>query len=170
MQHTQKDKLEFAANSKFIDSNSMNKKSIPNKLPYEEFKKIYSKVPRLCIDLLIKDERGILMSLRDINPGKGLWHLPGGTLLMGETVDEAIKRIAQEETSLTLYNPKLIGYVEYPQANNLFFHSFGLVFIIKQVKGELKGSFQGQNLQYFKKLPDKIFNEHKEFILVNQLI
>ena len=144
----------------------MNKK--PAKLPYVEFKSIYSKVPRLCLDLIIENEEGILLSLRDINPGKGLWHLPGGTILMGETIQDVIQRVAFEETGLRVSDPKLTGIIEFPESTNLFYHSISIAFHVRPDSGILKGSYQGQKLQYFKLLPENMINEHKQFILVNQ--
>ena len=55
----------------------------PQKLPFNEFVKIYSKVPRLCVDLLINNDDGFLLALRAIEPGKGQGHFPGATVLMG---------------------------------------------------------------------------------------
>ena len=42
------------------------------------FDEIYSKVPRLCVDIIIKSEDGILLPLRSIEPYEGKWHIPGG--------------------------------------------------------------------------------------------
>ena len=62
------------------------------KLSDQEYKEIYSKVPRLCVELLIKTEEGILLVKRAIPPGEGLWYLPGGTVLFDESVEQAVKR------------------------------------------------------------------------------
>jgi len=145
-------------------------KKKPAKLPYEEFISIYGKVPRLCLDLIIESEEGILLSLRNINPGKGLWHLPGGTILMGETIEDVIQRIAYEETGLRVSDPKLTGIIEFPESANLFYHSISIAFRVKPNRGTLKGSFQGQKLQYFKLLPEKMINEHKQFILDHHIL
>jgi ADP-ribose pyrophosphatase YjhB (NUDIX family) len=77
-------------------------KKRPEKLPYEEFKKIYGKVPRLCVDLLFIKDRGLLMIERAIDPGRGNWHFPGGTVLRGESIGDALTRIALEETGLSV--------------------------------------------------------------------
>ena len=36
-------------------------------LSYEEFVAIYSKVPRLCVDLVVRTDEGVLMTLRAEN-------------------------------------------------------------------------------------------------------
>jgi len=146
----------------------MNKK--PIKIPYKEFMSIYSKVPRLCLDLIIKSDNGILLSLRDINPGKGLWHLPGGTILMGETIGDAMNRIANEETGLRIFDPELTGIIEFPESTNVFYHSISVAFLVKPNRGTLKGSYQGQKLQYFQRMPENMINEHKQFILDHHIL
>ena len=64
-------------------------------LTQEEFNEIYDKVPRLCVEPLIVSNDGILLTRRAINPGKGLWHFPGGTVLKGETLQEAVVRLVK---------------------------------------------------------------------------
>jgi ADP-ribose pyrophosphatase YjhB (NUDIX family) len=72
----------------------------PKKLPLKEFKYIYQRVPRLCVEVIVKTSKGVLLTLRDIPPFQGYWHLPGGTVLLGESLEAAIKRITNEETGL----------------------------------------------------------------------
>ncbi|MBU0975306.1 NUDIX domain-containing protein, partial [Patescibacteria group bacterium] len=70
------------------------------RLPYKTFKYIYRKVPRLCVDVIVKTPRGIILTKRSIPPAKGWWHIPGGTILWGETVEQAVKRVAREEVGV----------------------------------------------------------------------
>ena len=65
-------------------------------LSHEDFLSIYSRVPRLCVDLIITSEEGVLLSLRAIEPYLGQWHFPGGTVYKGETIEEAAKRVAKK--------------------------------------------------------------------------
>jgi len=41
------------------------------RLTNEEFMLIYSKVPRICVDLMIETKKGILFTKRTIGPYKG---------------------------------------------------------------------------------------------------
>ncbi len=45
-------------------------------LPFEEFQEIYSKVPRLCVEVVLRSDEGIMLTKRTINPWKGMWHFP----------------------------------------------------------------------------------------------
>ena len=70
---------------------------MPQKLPLKTFRSIYSQVPRLCVDLVVlNNQHEVLLTFRSIPP-KNLWHLPGGTVLFGETPTATIQRVALEE-------------------------------------------------------------------------
>ena len=82
------------------------------RLPFEEFKSIYSKVPRLCVDLIVQKDNGIVLIKRAIEPSLGKWHFPGGTVLLGESLEDTIHRIAKEELNIKVSIEKLLGYME----------------------------------------------------------
>ena len=88
-------------------------------LPQDEFDWIFSRVPRLTVEVVIASaDRGVLLALRDFGPCKGLWHLPGGTVRFGEPVVDAVKRVALDELGLTVSVGELLGYIEYPSHYN----------------------------------------------------
>jgi ADP-ribose pyrophosphatase YjhB (NUDIX family) len=87
-------------------------------LSLEEFNYIYSKVPRTVIELICKGPDGVLLTKRAINPAKGMWHLPGGTILMGETIEQAAKRIALEELGVDIKIVKNLGILTYIDSKN----------------------------------------------------
>jgi ADP-ribose pyrophosphatase YjhB (NUDIX family) len=41
--------------------------------------------------------RGVLLALRDVDPCRGMWNLPGGTVRFGEPLVDAVKRVAADE-------------------------------------------------------------------------
>lgn len=139
------------------------------KLPLDEFLNIYSKVPRLCVDLIITTEQGIVFSKRDISPGKGLWHLPGGTVFFGSTLQENAERIAHDETGLSITIEKLLGVIEYSNENSIG-QSIALTYQVKPVAGTLKGSYQAREIAFFKEIPEPFLPEAKEFILQHNLM
>ena len=132
-------------------------------IPLKEFKNIYSKVPRLCVDLVIlNDKNGVLLSKRDIPPDKGWWHFPGGTVLMGETLRETAQRVALEELNIKVKVKKLLGVHEYTKGSGLGY-PIAVVFLVEPL-GKIVGGKQAKSVSYYTRIPDRILPEVKIFI------
>jgi 8-oxo-dGTP diphosphatase len=61
---------------------------------------IYFADPKVTVALLIERAGRVLLGRRAVDPGRGLWCLPGGFVDYGERVREAAAREALEETGL----------------------------------------------------------------------
>ena len=129
------------------------------KLPEKEYYSIYRKVPRLCVDLIIFQGHKILMIEREIDPGRGLWHLPGGTILIGESIEIAAKRIAKEEAGLEINGIELIDVMEFVNESNTFFHTVSQVYTVSDYMGDLVGEKQGKNIKFIDTYPQKMIEE-----------
>ncbi len=142
----------------------------PKRLPFEEFTSIYSKVPRLCVDLMVQKDSGILLIKREIQPSLGKWHFPGGTVLLGETLEDSIQRIAKEELNIEVEIEKLLGYMEFFKdrpgsfGNEAYGQTVSLGFLVKYKSGEVKGGFQGKEIRTFDKIPENMVEEHEAFL------
>ena len=142
------------------------------KLPEKDFKLIYQKVPRVTVDMVIKDSRGILLIKREIKPDIGKWHLPGGTVLYKEKVIDSLKRVAKEETGLQIRVKKFLSAFEYRKWKEPGYgHIISLVFLVEPIGGSLKGNARiaGEILKFFKMLPRDIILDQKK-ILQGKLI
>ncbi len=133
------------------------------RLSNEDYKYVYSRVPRLCVDLLIVVDGGLVLIKREIPPEIGLWHLPGGRVFYKESIDESIARIAKAETNLEVRRKKLMGYMEFPNDGE-YVHSVSIIFLVELVSGSLRGSEQGREIQSFKELPDTMHATHGPFL------
>lgn len=133
------------------------------KFPLWEFKDIYSKVPRLTVDVVLRTNEGIVLSKRDIPPAYGMWHIPGGTILYGETHADAVKRVAKEEMGLEVKISKFLGIIEYSKNFSLG-QTTSIVYLIKVIDGKLSGSSQAKEIHFFKKLPKNIIPEQAKFL------
>ncbi len=133
-------------------------------LTFAEFKAIYSKVPRLCVDLVITSPEGVLLTLRDIDPWRNQWHLPGGTVLLGETMEDAIKRVGLEELGLEVEKDKVLGVVEFFNSEIGHNHSVSVTYLVKILNGELQINNEALAAKYFKELPENTIIEHKKFL------
>lgn len=144
----------------------------PKKIPFNEFKEVYSKVPRLTVEILVQTDEGFVFTLREIEPYKGQWHIPGGTVLFKETLEEAVKRVAIEELGVQVEVEKLVGYIEYPneEKEGGFGWPIGAAFLTKIISGKLKGGEQGSKIQISKKIPEKLIEDQKTFLRKYKLI
>jgi ADP-ribose pyrophosphatase YjhB (NUDIX family) len=136
-------------------------------LPQDEFDWIFSRVPRLTVELLIaSNHRGVLLARRDSGPCKGLWHLPGGTVRFGEPVTEAVRRVAQDELGLTVSVGELLGYIEYPSHyDNGLDSPVGLAFRAQPSTVDMPHERDLRSeCAWFKMLPDNMHHEQKEFL------
>jgi ADP-ribose pyrophosphatase YjhB (NUDIX family) len=135
-------------------------------LPQAEFEAIFSRVPRLTVEVVIAAAgRGVLLALRESGPCQGLWHLPGGTVRFGEPVRAAVTRVADGELGLVVTAGALLGYIEYPSHYEHGLDSpVGLAFTAEPAAGPPEaGSLRGR-CRWFSTLPDAIHAEQREFL------
>jgi ADP-ribose pyrophosphatase YjhB (NUDIX family) len=70
---------------------------------------VYFMDPKVAVMGLVVQQNRILLVQRAIEPGKGLWALPGGYMDAGEMPDEALRREVMEETGVTVHVGELLG-------------------------------------------------------------
>lgn len=139
------------------------------KKPYsaEKFKELFSQVPRICIDVVIRSQDGIVLALRSLPSWHGKWHLTGSSLFYQESVMDAIKRIAKEETGADVKYVKTLGYMEFPstQKERGFGHDISIVVLADHAGGELFTSTdEASDIRVFTELPDGMIEEHHKFL------
>ena len=99
--------LEFCSNCG--NKNKFGKKD-GNKRHYcLECQTIHYENPKPTVSLISQSKKNILLVKRAVNPGRGLWGLPGGFIEKGETPDVAAIRELKEETGLDGKIRQLIG-------------------------------------------------------------
>lgn len=138
-------------------------------LRLKDYNFIYRRVPRLCVDAVIRDRRGAVLSKRDIPPDGGQWHLPGGRVYLQERLADALRRICREETGLRVRIEKVIGPIEYMRLGG-WGHSVSIVFLVRRIGGSLHGSRQAREISFFKSLPRNTEDEVRKFLLEHRLI
>lgn len=83
-------------------------------LPADVYKKVVQDTVVCCVDILLvrfnpaENRKECLLVKRSSEPAMGLWWLPGGRLLKGETFFQAAVRKAYQETSLKEVAPKQV--------------------------------------------------------------
>ena len=136
-----------------------------NPLSKDEFDSIYSRVPRLTVEVILRLPAGLVLVKRDIEPCKGQWHLPGGTVRFGESLPDAVRRVAAYEIGVDVEVERLVGYIEYPKmhADGYAGWPVGIAFATRLVGGTLAGSDQGAEVACFRTLPDNMLAEQAIF-------
>jgi ADP-ribose pyrophosphatase YjhB (NUDIX family) len=138
----------------------------------EEFDAIYSKVPRLTVEIIVKNKDGaVYLTKRAIQPCKGLWHLPGGTVRFGEPMVEAVRRIARRELGIEVNAVENEGYIEYPSHYlNGLDSPVGIVFEIVKYGGSLNTNEESEDHGWFLSLPENMHADQDQFLLDNRYL
>jgi ADP-ribose pyrophosphatase YjhB (NUDIX family) len=114
--------------------------------------------------VIVTPERGVLLMRRDIPPNVGAWHIPGGTVLFGERLVEAVKRVAQHELEREVEVGPLLGYIEYPSHyNNGLDSPVGLAFLT-ELHGHAAADDLPDGCEWFRRLPGGLYKEQREFL------
>lgn len=143
-----------------------------NVLSPQEFDSIYSKVPRLTVEIVIRsDKLGVFLTQRNIEPCKGKWHLPGGTVRYAEPMADAVKRIAKRELGIDALDLNCIGYVEYPSHyNNGLDSPVGIIFEVLSYSGSISLNKESQNGNWFKRMPPGMHEDQDNLLIKNNLL
>ncbi len=88
--------------------------------------------PKLAAIALVPLDGGLVLVRRAIDPGYGLWVVPGGFVDAGEPVEEAVVRETLEETHLTVQVKRLFNVYSYRNHRTVV-----LAFLTEYLKGEL---------------------------------
>lgn len=136
---------------------------MPKPLPERLYRQTYSRVPRLCVDIIIKVGDGIVLVKRDIPPRKGYWHLPGETVRLGESLREAAERAALDETGLKVRIERQLRVIEYSR-RSAFGQTVAIAYSAVRLSGRLRGNEYGRDVRVFHKLPAKLIPEQKKLL------
>jgi ADP-ribose pyrophosphatase YjhB (NUDIX family) len=141
-------------------------------LPQAEYEAIFSRVPRLTVEVVITADEmsGVLLSRREDGPCRGLWHIPGGTVRFGEPLTEAVRRVARQELGLEVVVGRPIGYIEYPSHLALGDWPVGMAFLTKLVQPRAPDdATRPGRVEWFRRLPEQMHDEQKVFLRAHGL-
>lgn len=106
---------------------------------------VHFPLPNLAATVVIEYQGGIVLVQRDIDPDRGMWHLPIGHAEFGEDPATTAIREGQEETGLLLAEPRFLSYTYGPSYGDPRMFYLVLGFAARAVGGALTGSAEGRN-------------------------
>ena len=101
-------------------------------LEKELFSSIIGNAPLISIDLVVKNsENKILLGKRLNKPAKNSWFVPGGRIFKDEKIEDAFKRITQDEIGRTydIKTAKFKGVYQHFYGDNVFNDNFSTHYI-----------------------------------------
>ncbi|MGA8572892.1 MAG: NUDIX hydrolase [Desulfobaccales bacterium] len=75
--------------------------------------------PKVAVIAVVPKDGGVVMTRRAVNPGYGLWVLPGGFMDVGELLEEAVVREVEEEAKLKVRVDRLLGVYSYKDSDTV---------------------------------------------------
>jgi len=103
--------------------------------------------PAPAVDVILQRDSKVLMIRRKKDPFKGQLALPGGFVNEGETVEDAMKREAMEETSLEVEPIDILGVYSDPKRDPRK-HILSVVFVGIIVGGSDKAGDDAASLEW----------------------
>jgi ADP-ribose pyrophosphatase YjhB (NUDIX family) len=132
----------------------------------EEFENIFSKVPRLCVDLVIRKDDGIILTLRTLPTWNNMWHTPGSMVLYRESIMDAIARVAKEEIGAEVNVVKFLDYMEFfsELEQRGYGYSVSMAFLCDYTGGDLKPNGDAEEIRVFRELPENMIEEQHQML------
>lgn len=117
--------------------------------------------PLLAVDALIIYKRKLVLIKRKNPPYKDQFALPGGSVEIGETVEDATIREAKEETDLDIEIVRLLGVYSDPKRDPRS-HTVSICFIARG-EGNLRAGSDAKDIGLFdlNQLPELAFDHNK---------
>ena len=106
-------------------------------------KREYPDRPVVGIGAVVIRDGKVLLIRRGVAPGKGLWAVPGGSLALGETLQQGAEREILEETGITIRAREPIyafDFFERDPDERIRFHFVIVDLAADYIRGDVKGA------------------------------
>ena len=120
--------------------------------------------PKIMVDVIVPSEEGhILLIRRGSDPYEGYWALPGGFVEVGETLEEAAAREAEEETGLEVEIIRLVGVYSDPDRDPRG-HNVSCAYLARAQSGELSAATDADEAAFLDPSKVELAFDHEKII------
>ena len=106
-------------------------------------KREYPESPVVGVGAVVIKDGKVLLVKRGVDPNKGLWAIPGGSLKLGETLQEGAEREILEETGITVRAKEPVysfDFFERDGDGRVRFHYVVVDMMADYIGGEVQGA------------------------------
>lgn len=92
-------------------------------IDHDTFQAIVDKTPLISIDLIVRDDAGLILLGQRLNrPARGFWFVPGGRILKDESLADAFKRLTLDElgVEIEIGSARYLGLYEHFYDDSIF--------------------------------------------------
>ena len=127
-----------------------------------EYRRIMETMPVVCIDCVVRNEKGEYLLLKRANePLKGEYWVPGGRLHRNELLEDAVHRKMREELGIAVEILECLGFYEeffektaQDAANG--FHAISFLYLVRPLKDEIELDAQSSDWGWFEDIPARL--------------
>ena len=120
--------------------------------------------PKLMVDVVVPSEEGsVLLIRRASDPYKGQWALPGGFVEVGETLEAAAVREAEEETGLKVEIVRLVGVYSDPDRDPRG-HNVSCAYLARVREGELSAASDAAEASFLDPSTVELAFDHEKIV------
>ena len=112
---------------------------------------VYPSAPRPAVAAVVFHAGRVLLVRRARPPRQGLWALPGGSVHLGETLQQAAEREVAEETGVAIHAgaPVNVFDVIVPDGGGFRFHYVVIDVVAEYVSGQPRGNHEVHEAGWF---------------------
>ena len=137
-------------------------------IPKDKYSEILELIPIICVDgMIIDDKNRFLLLKRNNEPEKNKWWFPGGRLIKGELMEDAIKRKIKLEIGLDVEIVKELGPTQTYFETGPFggsVHTINFTYLLKIKGGEISIDKDHSDYKWCDHVEESLHKELKRII------